>query len=50
MCNFPFFPGNYVGLVCGVGSGVFVPTRIESIGDVFPLVVFVPRRVESKVG
>ena len=31
-----------VGHVRGVESGVFVPTGIESIGDVVPLVVFVP--------
>ena len=31
-------------------SGVFVPTGIESIGDVVPLVMFVLIGVESKVG
>ena len=39
---------NFVVLDCGVGSGVFVPTGIESIGDVFPLVLFVPKGVKSK--
>ena len=42
-CDFPFCYGNSVGCVSGVGSGVFVPTGIDSIGDVVPLVVFVPR-------
>ena len=56
-CNFPFFSGKSVGgfsksvgRVCGVGSGVFVPTGIESIGDVFQLVVFVPKLFESNGG
>ena len=40
--------GRSVGHVSGVGSGVFVLTGIKSIGDVFPLVVFVPKIVESK--
>ena len=48
-CTFPFFSGNYVGRVSGVGSGVFVPTGIKSIGDVVPLVLFVPIGVDSKV-
>ena len=42
--------GKSVGGVSGVGSGVFIPTGIESIGDVFPLFVFLPRGVESKGG
>ena len=42
MCALPFFSGNSVGCVSGVGSGIFVPTGIESIGDVIPLVTFVP--------
>ena len=37
-----------VGCVRGVGSGVFVPSGIESIGDVTPLVVLLPKGVESK--
>ena len=49
-CNFLFCSHNYVVSVSGIGSGVFVPTGIESIGDVVPLVVFVPRGVVSKVG
>ena len=50
-------PGKYVGSVdesvgsvSGVGSGDFVTTGIESLGEVVLLVVFVPRRVDSKVG
>ena len=31
---FPFCSGNSIGCFSGVGSGVFVPTEIESIGDV----------------
>ena len=42
--------GESVGCVRGVGSGIFVPTGIEPIGDVVPLVVFVLRGVESKGG
>ena len=56
-CAFPFCSGKpvgcvdeSVGTVCGVGSGVFVRTGIKSIGDVVPLVAFVPRAVESKGG
>ena len=50
-CAFPFFSsksvgsvGKSVGRVCGVGSGIFVPTGIESIGEVVPFVMFVPKR------
>ena len=50
MFAFPFYSGNSVGRVSFIGSGVFVPSGIESIGDVVPLVVFVPRGVESRVG
>ena len=32
--------GESAGPVCAVGSGIFVPTGIESIGNVVPLVVF----------
>ena len=49
-CNFPFFPVNSVGHFSYVGSGIFVPTVIESIGDIVLLIVFVPIGVESKVG
>ena len=49
-CVFPFCSGKYVGGVSGVGSIIFVPTGIESIGDVVPLVVLVLRGVESKGG
>ena len=54
-CTFPFSSGKSVGSVSesvgrvhGVGSGVFVPTGIESIGDVVPLVMLIPIGVESK--
>ena len=50
MCTFPFFSDNYVGRVSGVGSGVFVLTEIESIGDVVLLVVSVPKGVNSRSG
>ena len=57
MCTFPFCSGKSigsagesVGSVSGLGSGDFVLTVIESLGDVVPLVVFVPRGVESKGG
>ena len=37
-----------VGRVSGMGSGVFVSTGIKSIGDVVPLVMFVPKVVDCK--
>ena len=40
----------YVGYVSGVGSGGFFSTGIYSIGDVVPLVMFVPKGFESKGG
>ena len=56
-CAFPFrFEDSvggvydYVGLVPGVGSGIFVPMGIQSIGDIVPFVVFMPIGVESKGG
>ena len=56
-CAFTFFFDEYVGRVdkflgrvCGMGSGVFLMIGIESIGDVVPLLVFVPIGVESKWG
>ena len=39
-----------VGCTSGVGSGVSLPTGIESIGDTVPLIVFLPKIVESKGG
>ena len=57
MCVFPFCSGKSVGSVgesvgrvCGVGYGIFVSTGIESICDVLPLLVFLPRVDESKCG
>ena len=64
MCAFPFHFDESIGCVgdsvgrvdksvcCvhGMGSEVFVPTGIESIGDVFPLGIFVPKGVDSKGG
>ena len=57
ICAFPFCSGKTigsvgksVGCVHGVGSGVFVPTRINLIGDVVLLVVFVPKVFKSKGG
>ena len=49
-CDFSFYSENSVGSVSGIGSDVFVPTGIESMGDFVPLVLFVPIEVESKVG
>ena len=63
MCAFPFRFDEYVGRVvdsvglvdysvgrvCGVGSGIFVQKGIESIGDIFLLVVSLPKGVDSKV-
>ena len=39
-----------VGSVNGVGSGDFVLTGIDSIGDVVPLFMFAPIGIESKGG
>ena len=57
MCAFPFSSDESigrvvesVGRVSGVGYGIFVPTGIDSIGDVVLLVLFVPKGVESKSG
>ena len=56
MCDFTFrFDesadriGKSVGRARGVGSGVFVPIGIKSIGEVFPLVMFATKGVNSKV-
>ena len=49
-CTFPFYLGKSVGSASGVGSVVFVSTGIASIGDILPLVLFLPRGVYSKVG
>ena len=55
-CAFPFHNEEYfghvdnsVGCVRGVGSGIFL-IGIESIGDVFLLVMFVSMRFDSKGG
>ena len=42
--------GESVGSVSGIGSGNFVPNGIESLGDVVPLVLFIPRGVKYKRG
>ena len=47
---FPFCSRKSVGSVRVIGSGNFVLTGIESIGDVVPLFVFVAIGVESKGG
>ena len=49
-CTFPFCFGKSVGSFSSIGAGVFVPTGIESIGDIVMLFVFVLRGVESKGG
>ena len=41
-------PGKYVGSACGVGFGNFFSNGIESLGNLVPLVVFIPRIVKSK--
>ena len=46
-CTFPFCSVISVDFVSGVGFGVFVSTRIESISDIVLLFVFVPRAVDS---
>ena len=46
-CNFPFCSGNFVVSFSGLGSGIFVPTGIESIGDIVLLFMFIPRVVDS---
>ena len=40
--------GESVGNVSGIGFGDFFLTGIESLGDIFSLVIFVPRVVDSK--
>ena len=40
---------DFLVCVCGMGSGVFVPIGIKSIGDVVPLVMCVPIGAESKL-
>ena len=56
-CAFPFRFDEYVGTVgesigrvSGVGSGIFFLTGIDSISDIFLLVVFVPKGFKSKCG
>ena len=50
MCDFPFYSGNSVGSLSGVGYGVFVLTGVESTGEVAPFFVFIPIVFESKGG
>ena len=42
--------GGSIGSVSGKGFGDFVLTGIESLGDVFQLVMFMPKGVGSKGG
>ena len=42
--------GESVGRVSGLGSGIFFQIEVKSKYDVVPFVLFVPIRVESKVG
>ena len=56
-CNFPFrfyesvgCVGDSVGSVSGMGSSIFSLSGIESIGDVFLLVVFIPKEIWFKGG
>ena len=56
-CTFPFHfdesvgrVGESVDRVSGVSLAFFFPKGIESIGDVFLLVVFVPKGFEFKGG
>ena len=41
---------NSIGCFFGMGSAIFVPTGIDSIGDVVPLFMFAPIGIESKGG
>ena len=41
-CSFPLHFDNSVSSVSGLGSGVFVPTGVESNCDIFAFVVLVP--------
>ena len=53
MCYFPAFFirfDDFFVRVSGLGSGIFVPTGVESKCDIFEFVVFVPIGVESKGG
>ena len=47
--QFSIFSGKSIGGVSGIDSDVFLPTTIESIGDVVTLLVFLPIVFESKV-
>ena len=46
MCSFPFSFDNSVGLVCGLGYGVLVPTEVDPKCEVFAFVVLMPIGVE----
>ena len=47
-CSLRF--NNYVGSVGGLRSGIFVPTGVKSICDIFTSDMFVPIGVDSKGG
>ena len=47
-CYFPFRFDCSFGHVIGLGSGIFVPTVVESKRDIFVFVMFVPIVVKSK--
>ena len=56
-CAFPFSSGKFVGSagesigsVSSICSGNFVPIEIDSIGNFVPLIVLLPRGVDSKGG
>ena len=49
-CAFTFLFDESIDRLCAVGSGVFVLTGSESIGDVALLIVLVLKVVESKSG
>ena len=49
-CYFPLNFENSVDRVSGLGSGIFVPTGVESKCGIFTVIVFIPIGFESKVG
>ena len=52
-CYFTTFSSVFdesVGHISGLGSGVFIPTRVDSKGNIFVFVVFISIGVKSKCG